>query len=95
MWSMQSYQYQAEEIRQQYNNMIAAKDYEVGTNSLCENTYSLKGRNLDSRTRTSFNFKFSSLFSKIDTPESFILLFPPAKLAHLFVLKKVNPSADR
>ena len=46
MWSMQSYQYQAEEIRQQYNNMIAAKDYEVGTNSLCENTYSLKGRNL-------------------------------------------------
>ena len=30
MWSMQSYQYQAEEIRQQYNNMIAAKDYEVG-----------------------------------------------------------------
>ena len=29
MWSMQSYQYQAEEIRQQYNNMIAAKDYEV------------------------------------------------------------------
>ena len=46
MWSMQSYQYQAEEIRQQYNNMIAAKDYEVGTNSLYENTYSLKGRNL-------------------------------------------------
>ena len=43
---MQSYQYQAEEIRQQYNNMIAAKDYEVGRNSLCENTYSLKGRNL-------------------------------------------------
>ncbi|CAH3185151.1 unnamed protein product [Porites lobata] len=29
MWSMQSYQYQAEEIRQQYNNMIAAKDYEI------------------------------------------------------------------
>ena len=46
MWSMQSYQYQAEEIRQQYNNVIAAKDYEVGRNSLCENTYSLKGRNL-------------------------------------------------
>ena len=26
--------------------MIAAKDYEVDTNSLYENTYSLKGRNL-------------------------------------------------
>ena len=46
MWSMQNYQYQADEIRQQYNNMIAAKDYEVRTNSLYENTYSLKGRNL-------------------------------------------------
>ena len=35
MWSMQSYQYQAEEIRQQYNNMIAAKDYEVGIRIAC------------------------------------------------------------
>ena len=29
MWSMQSYQHQAEDISQQYSNMIAAKDYEV------------------------------------------------------------------
>ena len=35
MWSMQSYQYQADEIRQQYNNMIAAKDYEVGIRISC------------------------------------------------------------
>ena len=35
MWSMQSYQYQAEEIRQQYNNMIAAKDYEVVIRIAC------------------------------------------------------------
>ena len=35
MWSMQSYQYQAEEIRQQYNNMIAAKDYEIGIRISC------------------------------------------------------------
>ena len=35
MWSMQSYQYQAEEIRQQYNNMIAAKDYEVVIHIAC------------------------------------------------------------
>ena len=32
---MQSYQYQAEEIRQQYNNMIAAKDYEVVIRIAC------------------------------------------------------------
>ena len=35
MWSMQSYQYQAEDIRQQYNNMIAAKDYEVVIRIAC------------------------------------------------------------
>ena len=26
---MQSYQYQAEEIRQQYSNLVAQKEYEV------------------------------------------------------------------
>jgi len=29
MWSMQSYQYQAEEIRQQYSNLVAQKEYEI------------------------------------------------------------------
>lgn len=29
MWSMQSYQQQAETIRQQYDELVAQKDYEV------------------------------------------------------------------
>ena len=29
MWSMQNYQYQAEQIKQQYSNLVAQKDYEV------------------------------------------------------------------
>ena len=29
MWSMQSYQHQAEEVRQQYSNLVAQKEYEV------------------------------------------------------------------
>ena len=33
---------------------------------------------------------------KIDTPESFIVLFfSPQKLVHLFILKEVKPSPDR
>ena len=97
---MQSYQYQAEEIRQQYNNMIAAKDYEVGIRVACVKILILwrvvtYKRALDSRARTTFNFKFSRLFSRIDTPENFIVLFSPPKLAHLFVLKEVKLSPDR
>ena len=53
----------------------------------------------DSRTRTAtwttFNFKFSRLFSKIDTSEYFIELFSPTKLARLFPLKEDKPSPDR
>ena len=29
MWSMQSYQQQAETMQQQYNELVAQKDYEV------------------------------------------------------------------
>ena len=35
-------------------------------------------------TRTTFNFKFSPLFSKIDTPESFNALFFTTKVSRLF-----------
>ena len=41
------------------------------------------------------NFEFSRLFYKIDTPDSFIVLFSPPKLAHLLPLKEVKPSPDR
>ena len=34
-------------------------------------------------TRTTFNFKFSRLFSKIDTPESFIVPFFTTKVSRL------------
>ena len=44
----------------------------------------------DSRTRTAtwptFNFKFSRLFSKVDTTENFIELFSSTKPARLFLL---------
>ena len=46
-------------------------------------------------TRTTFNFKFSHLFSKVDTTENFIELFSPTKLVGLFTLKEVKPSPDR
>ena len=36
--------------------------------------------NLDPKARTTFNFKFSRLFSKIDTPESFRVLFFTTKV---------------
>ena len=35
-------------------------------------------------TRTTFNFTFSRLFSKIDTPESFNALFFTTKVSRLF-----------
>ena len=38
------------------------------------------------------NFTFSHIFSKIDTPENFIVFFSPAKLAPLFPFKEVKPS---
>ena len=72
--------------------MIAAKDYEVGTNSLCENTYSLKGRNLLEGFRFEdedyINFKFSRLFSRIDTTESFIVLFSTTKVSTLICVEE-------
>ena len=53
----------------------------------------------DSRTRTTarttFNFKFSRLFSKVDTTENYMELFSPTKLARLFPLKEFKPSPDR
>ena len=45
-------------------------------------------------TSTRFNLKFLRVFSKKDTPESFILLFSPKKLVWLFIMKEVKPSPD-
>ena len=46
-------------------------------------------RDLERRTRTGFTFDFLRVFSKNPTPEGFIVLFSPEKLAQLFLLKKV------
>ena len=42
-----------------------------------------------------FNFNFFMYSQKIDTSESFIVLFSPEKSARLFFLKEVKPSPDR
>ena len=60
---------------------------------------SLCSRLLDSRTRTTmstrFDLKFfSRIVKKMDTPEIFIILFSPEKLALLSLLKEVEPSPD-
>ena len=44
---------------------------------------------------TRFNFNFFVYSPKIDTPESFIVVFSPEKSARLFLLKEVKPSPDR
>ena len=46
-------------------------------------------RDLKWRPRTGFKFDFLRVFSKNPTPEGFIVLFSPEKLAQLFLLKKV------
>ena len=51
-------------------------------------------RALESRKRTTFNFKFCHPFSKTETLESFTVLFLPPKLARLFPLKEVKSSPD-
>ena len=64
----------------------------------CVKAYKKRALNSMTRTTTSmtFSFKFSRLFSKIDTPESFTaLFFSPQKLARLFPLKEVKPPPDR
>ena len=40
--------------------------------------------------RTTFNFKFSLLFSKIDTPQSFIVLFFTTKVSMLISVEGVQ-----
>ena len=63
-------------------------------NSLYERALDLRMR---TTTRMTFSFKFSHTYSLlIDTPESFIELFPAQKLVHvcLFPLKEVKPSPD-
>ena len=42
--------------------------------------------------RTTFHFKFSCMFSKIDTPDSFIVFFWPQKLVRSVPLKETKPS---
>ena len=56
-------------------------------------------RPLDSRTRTTTSTRFNLIFfaysQKIDTPESFIVLFFITKIAPLSILKEVKPSRNR
>ena len=90
-------------------DLKARRSWEVRTESMksvklciqqaacfCKGRQVIHQRALDSRTRATFNVKFSCLFSKNrHGAKLHCTFFSPQKLARLFPLKEIKPSPDR